>query len=46
MRMVRPAQSRLIARKLGDVPIVAAARRSYLAQHGTPKTPGDLASTA
>lgn len=43
VRMVRPAQSSLIARKLGDVPIVAAAHRSYLAQHGTPKTPGDLA---
>lgn len=43
VRMVRPAQTSLIARKLGDVPIVAAAHRSYLAQHGAPKTPADLA---
>jgi DNA-binding transcriptional LysR family regulator len=32
VRMVRPAQASLIAKKLGDVDIVAAAHRSYLAK--------------
>ncbi|MBV9889680.1 MAG: LysR family transcriptional regulator [Rhizobacter sp.] len=32
VRMVRPAQASLIARKLGDIEIVAAAHRSYLAK--------------
>ena len=32
VRMVRPAQSSLIARKLGELRIVAAAHRSYLAK--------------
>ncbi|HEU4460110.1 MAG TPA: LysR substrate-binding domain-containing protein [Methylibium sp.] len=34
VRMVRPAQASLIARKLGEIPIVAAAHRSYL--HAAP----------
>lgn len=42
VRMVRPAQGSLIARKLGDIPIVAAAHETYLAQAGTPRQPGDL----
>lgn len=42
LRMVRPAQPSLIARKLGDVPIVACAHRSYLQHAGTPKEPADL----
>jgi DNA-binding transcriptional LysR family regulator len=32
VRMVRPAQSSLIARKLGEIEIVAAAHKSYLAK--------------
>lgn len=43
VRMVRPAQASLVARKLGDIPIIAAAHRDYLARHGTPRRPEDLA---
>ena len=42
VRMVRPAQTSLIARKLGEIPIVAAAHDSYLTRAGTPRTPQDL----
>ena len=42
VRMVRPAQGSLVARKLGEVSIVAAAHESYLAQAGTPHKPQDL----
>lgn len=42
VRMVRPAQSSLVARKLGDIPIVAAAHGSYLKRHGTLREPRDL----
>ena len=42
VRMVRPAQGSLVARKLGEVPITAAAHRSYLKRAGTPRTPADL----
>ena len=42
VRMVRPAQQSLVARKLGDIPIVAAAHASYLARAGTPREPVDL----
>jgi DNA-binding transcriptional LysR family regulator len=42
VRMVRPAQASLVARKLGEVPIVAAAHESYLARAGTPRLPADL----
>jgi DNA-binding transcriptional LysR family regulator len=42
VRMVRPTQASLVARKLGDVDIVAAAHRSYLARAGIPHTPQDL----
>jgi DNA-binding transcriptional LysR family regulator len=42
VRMVRPAQQSLVARKLGDMPIVAAAHRDYLARAGTPRQPADL----
>ena len=42
VRMVRPAQSSLIARKLADLPIVAAAHRDYLARAGTPRRGADL----
>ena len=42
VRMVRPAQASLIARKLGEIPIVAAAHADYLARAGTPREPADL----
>lgn len=42
VRMVRPDQQSLVARKLGEIPIVAAAHRDYLARAGTPRTPQDL----
>ena len=42
VRMVRPAQQSLVARKLGDIPIVAAAHQRYLQRAGTPRTPADL----
>ncbi len=42
VRMVRPAQASLIAKKLGDIPIVAAAHIDYLARDGTPREPSDL----
>jgi DNA-binding transcriptional LysR family regulator len=37
-----PAQASLIARKLADLAIVAAAHRSYLKRAGTPRRPEDL----
>jgi DNA-binding transcriptional LysR family regulator len=40
--MVRPAQGALVARKLGEVAIVAAAHASYLQRAGTPRQPADL----
>lgn len=42
LRMLRPAQSSLVARKLGDVRIVAAAHERYLARAGVPRRPTDL----
>jgi DNA-binding transcriptional LysR family regulator len=42
VRMLRPTQGSLVARKLGDIPIVAAAHESYLARAGTPRRPADL----
>jgi DNA-binding transcriptional LysR family regulator len=42
VRMVRPAQASLVAKKIGDVPICAAAHRSYLQAAGTPRRPEDL----
>jgi DNA-binding transcriptional LysR family regulator len=42
VRMVRPTQGSLVARKLGEVAIVAAAHRSYLDRVGRPKKPEDL----
>ena len=43
VRMVRPVQSSLVARKLGEAPICAAAHESYLRRYGTPLRPQDLA---
>jgi DNA-binding transcriptional LysR family regulator len=42
VRMVRPAQQTLVARKLADLPIVTAAHQSYLDRAGTPRKPQDL----
>jgi DNA-binding transcriptional LysR family regulator len=42
VRMVRPVQQSLVARKLGDIPIVAAAHQRYLQHAGTPRTSADL----
>jgi DNA-binding transcriptional LysR family regulator len=42
VRMVRPAQASLIARKLGDIAIVPAAHERYLARAGTPHEPAQL----
>jgi DNA-binding transcriptional LysR family regulator len=43
VRMVRPVQSSLVARKLADLPIGAAAHERYLARAGMPRRPADLA---
>ena len=43
VRMVRPDQGSLIARKVGEVAIGAWAHADYLAAAGTPRTPADLA---
>jgi DNA-binding transcriptional LysR family regulator len=42
VRMVRPEQASLVRRKLGEVPIVAAAHARYLARAGTPRRPEEL----
>jgi len=42
VRMVRPAQESLVAKKLVDIPIVACAHRRYLQRAGTPRKPEDL----
>ena len=42
VRMVRPAQKALVARRLGIVKIGLYARRDYLARHGTPRAIGHL----
>ncbi len=42
VRMVRPAQESLVVRKLGEVPIIACAHKSYLKRMGTPRVATDL----
>lgn len=42
IRMFRPTQSALIARKICDTPIAIYAHKSYLARRGTPKDLNDL----
>ena len=42
VRMLRPVQSSLVARKLGDVAVGAYAHRSYLKRAGMPRQPHDL----
>ena len=43
VRMVRPEQSSVVARKLGTVGIGAYAHESYLERAGTPREPAELA---
>jgi DNA-binding transcriptional LysR family regulator len=42
VRMVRPDQASLIAKKIGDVPLGVYAHKDYLARRGTPRKPTDL----
>lgn len=42
IRMVRPAQGSLIARKIGNVTLGAYAHRDYLARRGSPRRPTEL----
>ena len=42
VRMFRPTQLELVARKLGEIPVVACAHESYLARKGTPLVPEEL----
>jgi DNA-binding transcriptional LysR family regulator len=44
VRMARPVQTGLFARKLGAVEIGLFAHASYVKQHGLPKTPAELAA--
>jgi DNA-binding transcriptional LysR family regulator len=46
VRMVRPTQGSLVARKLGEIGICAAAHDRYLRRAGTPRRPEDLARHA
>lgn len=46
VRMSVPKQDLLIARRVGDVEVGLYARGDYLARHGTPGTPADLADHA
>jgi DNA-binding transcriptional LysR family regulator len=43
VRMTRPTQDALFARKIGDVPIVLYAHRRYLQRRGVPQSIADLA---
>ena len=42
IRMFRPTQLELIAKKLGELPVVVTAHASYLGAQGTPTTPDQL----
>jgi len=42
VRMVRPTQGSLVARRVGQVGVVACAHRRYLQRRGTPSAPTDL----
>ena len=42
IRMVKPAQNELTARKVCDIPLCACAARSYLDRRGRPLEPADL----
>jgi DNA-binding transcriptional LysR family regulator len=42
IRMVRPDQGSLVARRIGQVGMTACAHRDYLLRRGTPQVPSDL----
>src|SRR6195952_2106601 len=42
IRMFRPTQLELIAKRIGELPVVVTAHASYLGAHGAPATPADL----
>lgn len=42
VRMVRPTQGSLVARRIGQSRVAACAHRDYLARHGTPQQADDL----
>jgi DNA-binding transcriptional LysR family regulator len=42
VRMVRPTQTNLVARRIGDVPIHLYAHKSYVKRRGLPKAAADL----
>lgn len=42
IRMFRPSQLDVVAKKIGMVPLCACAHQSYLDRHGTPTTPDEL----
>ena len=42
VRMVRPRQELLVARRIGQIEVGLHASPQYLAGHGTPRTPADL----
>ena len=44
VRMYRPTQNDLIAKKVADLPLGIFATRRYLEKHGTPQTPHDLSN--
>jgi DNA-binding transcriptional LysR family regulator len=44
VRMARPTQAALVARRMGDIGIGLYAHRRYIARRGVPKTPSDLAA--
>jgi DNA-binding transcriptional LysR family regulator len=43
VRMVRPTQQSLVARKIGEVPVMLYAHRSYVKRRGMPRSLADLA---
>jgi len=43
VRMVRPRQELLVARRIGQIEVGLHAHQRYLAQHGTPRSLADLA---
>jgi DNA-binding transcriptional LysR family regulator len=46
VRMVRPRQELLVARRIGQIKLGLHAHRAYLARHGTPQTTADLTGHA
>ena len=46
VRMVRPRQELLVARRIGEIEVGLHAHQRYLTQHGTPRSLDDLAKHA